>query len=346
MLNYLVTESLVNIKGSGIASAIVDHMTMLRGIVPVRLVIIKESPYEVVIDIDVDMIFIDGPEVTEIDGGWYAHSERASLLLSQNKIKHLYQFHNGDLLVNEHGLSIEKELRFRDAKARAREFRIMSLPWSTVVCQTQAIADKLKPHGVEALVAKMPIYVEKVESEKYYDLVVSGSITALKGLPWTLPALKDVKDKRIAVICSIPGGFPKGTVISDEFRARYTHLTGRTDIDDYDVDWYFGATRKEVQHIIASSHRFMHGSFIECYPYLVMEASQYTTVLSNKYASYIDHIGVKTIPIDIADPEAYFQEPLGPTLDLVNHNREGKLEWKRLIAKNMKLLQLTDTVAL
>ena len=331
MLNYLVPESLLAIKGSGITSSVTDSLKLLSTITEVRLVVLSDSGNSVTTDFPCSVIYRTKETLTNLDGFWYAHSMDCSELLSEMRIKHLLQLHNGDLFMSEKVKLIRKNLNIRTDIELNEEFNTMRSKYVTVISQTKELSILLEQRGIHSMVARAPIFSQYLESSKCYDLVVTGSVSRLKGLYHFLPNISTVPGMRIAVICAVGRGDSKSSVLDRVKRDLFKSYGGMEKINDMKFDWYFGASRNEVNHILSRAKRVLHTSFVECYPCMVFEASKYTTVLTNKYASYGEYIGINTIPVSPTELHKFFGEPLPPAVDLMQHNQLGLVEWKRIL---------------
>lgn len=338
ILNYFVGEAVISLKGSGIASAISDHMRMMKNIMPFRLFVLNECARPLYGEFDCEVIFTNGEDLDKYDGVWYTHTHKASLVLSKLGIEHYSQFHNGDLLLNDTLTKLRKELRMRPQEDVEREARIMALPHVKTICQTEGIAKLLKEkYNIDAISLPMPCYREKIDvSDKYYDLTITGSVSRMKGLWMALRPLQGVTGLKIAIVCAITANNQKANKLTEELRDFIMDLTWVKEPEKLEVDWYFGASRDEVNQILALSKRVAHPSLVECYPYIILEASQYTTVMVNKHAVYPSYSCVDTKVIDFSNLDDMFGEELPPAINLDEHNKLGEKAWKCLMTSIMK----------
>ncbi len=335
MINYLVCEQLMTIKGSGICTFIEDHTRMLSKYDDVRVVIIKDD-YEgkPIYDLECEVLTVDENELPKLDGLWYVHTAKESLTLSALKIHHTFQLHNGDLFLTEKSRKLRRVLHIRDESQIQHEMNIMRLPWVTVNVQTEQLKQILESNGIKTTLRRHPVYRPKIEAEPYFDLCITGGLRPIKGLSLPLKRLEKLSGKRIAIISAVSTGLPSSTTIDAFYRKELDKLGIPVDYGTNRVTWFLGASRDQVNEILARSKRVLHPSFIECYPTIVVEASQYTTVMVNQHANYVDNIDIPVTMVDIGEPESWFTTPTEPALNLDEFNKVGEEQWKTSMAKN------------
>lgn len=335
MINYLVCEQLMTIKGSGICTFIEDHTRMLAKYDEVRVVIIKNN-YEgrPIYDLECEVTMVDESDLPGLDGLWYVHTAKESLTLSALKIHHTFQLHNGDLFLTDKLCKLRKVLQIREESQIQHELNIMRLPWVTVNVQTERLKSILESHGIKTTLRRHPVYRQKIEAEPYFDLCITGGLHPIKGLSLPLRHLEKLSGKKIAIISAVPTGLPASTTIDDFYRKKFNKLGIPASYGDNQVTWFLGTSRDQVNEILAHSKRVLHPSFIECYPTIVVEASQYTTVMVNQYANYVDNIDIPFTVVNVCEPESWFVTPTEPALNLDEFNKIGEEQWKVSIMKN------------
>lgn len=337
ILNYLVSENLITIKGSGIASAISDHMKLMKEMgIRRRLVVITDVGSDIIGDFDCEVVYATHRDLKEIDGIWYAHSTLESLWLSKLKIHHLYQMHNGDLMLTDKLKELRLQLGLRSSIEIEQELTVMSLEYVTVVSQNKTISDKLLKLGVDSVVARQPFYTNKIERPKTFDLCITTGLRLGKGLPFIIGSLlKLPKDKRIAIICTVPPGSKKSIDPSDYIDSIRSMGMG-CKFDRENINWFFGIDRNEVNMILASSKQCIHPSFVECNPLVVYESALYCRPIVNKHGNYTDHLPFPVTPIGFGASSNFFDSQESE-FDINKFNYEGIEEWNRVL-KNMRSL--------
>lgn len=340
MLNYLVCSTSVSAHGSGVTHAIIDHMKMIQKHIPIRLCVIDYSSgrWTINFPLDVEIVWIERlDDILKLDGVFYVHSPKESKILTKLKLHHFFQMHQGDLFIGDSWLETRERLHMRTSKEIIEELEVIKSGYASVICQTKEMAKKLEHMGVKALYARQPVYQEKLENDHVYDLCITGSTNFFKAVYLPLLSLPGNNERRIAVVMStsVQTG---GQQQLDDSMKKILFSIGISDPEKYNVDWFFGVSRGVMNSILSKSKRILHPSFIECYPLAILEASQYTTVMTNHHAEYHTHLGYKTIQVDPMNTDDLFGEPHPPAINLSEHNRLGEEEWKVILRENMKLL--------